>query len=157
MVRRPVLLTVCLMIGSWACDVLSPGEKYSGPLNFEIREGHFVNAPPPPPQIVLGAGTEAEYGCAGYRLDHEFSTSGNLLRVSVSDRVRRPQGPCAAVMTPAGFSQVLPITIGTYWLEFTRAGVTDRHSITVTDTTIEITPIEAHFTHPTALTFPRAN
>jgi hypothetical protein len=101
--------------------------------------------------------TETQYPCLGYRLENEFSVAGNVLRVSVSDRVRKPREGCATAIGPAGFRVVLPITIGTYTLEFTRAGITDRYSVTITETAIEITTIEAQFTQPTALSFPRGS
>jgi len=50
---------------------------------------------------------------------------------------------------------VLPIIEGVYELEFTRAGQTDRY--TLTQTTIVIATREAHFTRPTADTFPRGS
>jgi hypothetical protein len=76
--------------------------------------------------------------------------------VSVSDRVRKPEA-CLTAIGPAGFRVGLPVTVGTYALEFTRDGVTDRYRVTITATTIEIATIESHFTQPTALSFPRVN
>jgi hypothetical protein len=77
-----------------------------------------------------------------------------VLRVNVSDRVREPQ-ICLTAIGPAQFKVALPITFGTYTLEFTRDGVTDRYTVTVTETAIEITTREARFTRPTADRFPR--
>jgi len=100
--------------------------------------------------------TETQYPCLGYWLENKLSVAGSVLHVSVSDRVRKPE-VCAAAIGPAGFRVVLPVTVGTYTLEFTRDGVTDRYSVTITATAIEIATIESHFTQPTALSFPRGN
>jgi hypothetical protein len=155
MARPSLLIGAAALIALGGCDVFGPAERYSGPLSFEIREGYYVDVPPPP-QIVLLVSTETTYPCLGYSLEHGFSASGSVLHVVVSDVVRKPRGYCAAAIGPAGFRIALPVSIGTYVLEFTRDGETDRHSMEVTDSTIQITTLEAHFTHPGAPTFPRA-
>ncbi|HMJ58181.1 MAG TPA: hypothetical protein VK467_03535 [Gemmatimonadales bacterium] len=127
----------------------------SSPLRFSIREGYILDPPPPPTQIGLLVETTTQYPCLGYRLESEFHVSGSTLRVSVSDRVTKPSEVCLTAIGPAGFRVLLPTAIGTYTLEFTRDGVTDRYTVTITDAAIEIAPIEMHFTTPTALTFPR--
>ena len=124
------------------------------PLSFEIREGYYVDSPPPP-QIVLIVSTQTEYRCSNYELAHEFRPAGDLMQVTVFSRVNEPDG-CADLVGPAQFRVALPVTIGTYRLELIRNAVTDRYSVAITDTTIDIATVEAHFTHPIALTFPRA-
>lgn len=154
MARRPLLL-LAAPLASWACDILAPGERYSGQLSFGIREGYYVNPPPPPPHIALILTTATQYPCANYWLESEFSVAGSVLRVDVSDRVRIGE-VCLTAIGPAQYKVALPVTAGTYTLEFGRDGLTDRYSVTVTEAAIEIATIEAHFTRPTAERFPRA-
>jgi hypothetical protein len=139
-----------------ACGIMDSTRDVS-PLSFAIREGYIVDPPPPPLQIGLLVSTETQYPCLGYWLENELSVAGSVLHVSVSDRVRKPQEVCAAAIGPAGFRVELPVTVGSYTLEFARNGVTDRYTVTITDTAIEIATIEAHFTTPTALSFPRGS
>jgi len=143
-----------VLLGALAACGIFDSIRDSSPLTFAIREGHIVDPPPPPSQIGLLVSTETQYPCLGYQLANEFSVAGSVLHVSVSDRVTKPE-VCATAIGPAGFRVLLPVTTGTYTLEFTREGITDRYSVTITATAIEIAPIESHFTHPTALSFPR--
>jgi hypothetical protein len=99
--------------------------------------------------------TETQYPCSNYRLVSALSVTGNVMRVSVSHRVTKPS-ICDDAIGSAGFRAALPNAVGTYTLEFARDGVTDRYSVAITQTEIAITTLEATFTHPTALTFPRA-
>lgn len=154
--RRWVVLVTTLVLAGLACNGDSIYD--ASPLNFEIREGDYV-ASPPPPQIVLMVATQTVYRCTNYGLKHDFTASGDLLHVTVFASVTESQ-PCLDLEGPAGFRIALPVTIGTYTLEFTRLGFglngsADRYSMEVTDSTIEITTLEAHFTTPTAFTFPR--
>ncbi|SRR6266540_383840 len=136
-----------------SCGVVD-STRDASPLSFEIREGYYVDPPPPPPHIALIVTTATQYPCANYWLESEFAGVGSVLRVAVSDRVRTPE-ICLTAIGPALYKVALPITVGTYTLEFTRDGVTDRYTVTVTETVIEIAPRETHFTRPTALRFPR--
>jgi hypothetical protein len=153
MARRPFLVTAVTLIASWACD--GDVVRDASPLTFAIREGYFVDPPPPPPHIALLVATETQYPCMNYWLESELDVGDNMLRVSVSDRVRKP-GVCLTAIGPAQYKVALPITVGTYTLEFTRHGLTDRYSVAVTASAIEITTQEAHFTRPIAVSFPRA-
>ena len=138
-----------------ACDILDSARDTS-PLTFSIREGYYVDPPPPPPHIALIVTTATQYPCMNYWLESEFGVAGTVLRVDVSDRVRKPE-ICLTALGPAQYKVALPVTAGTYTLEFRRDGVTDRYTVTVTETAIEIATIEAHFTHPTAARFPRGD
>jgi hypothetical protein len=92
-----------------------------------------------------------------YHLEGEFSVVGNVLRVAVSDRVTEP-AVCLTAIGPAQYRVALPVsTGGTYTLEFTRDGVTDRYTVTVTESAIQIATVDAHFTRPTATSFPRGS
>jgi len=140
------------LIACWACDWDAVRDE--SPLTFAIREGYFVDPPPPPPHIALLVATETQYPCMNYWLESELDVVDNILRVSVSDRVRKPE-ICLTAIGPAQYKVALPVTVGTYTLEFTRHGLTDRYSVTVTQGAIEITTQEAHFTRPLAESFPR--
>jgi len=150
-------ITTPLLLGALAACGIMDSTRDSSPLSFAIREGHFINDPPPQLQITLLVETETQYPCLGYWLESDLNTAGNVLHVSVSGRVRKPEGACLTAIGPAVFSVALPVTVGSYALEFTRDGVTDRYGVTITATTIEIATIESHFTTPTALSFPRGN
>jgi hypothetical protein len=146
----PVALAVvagCGLLDSWLD---------TSPLSFSIYEGYFVNPPPPPPHIALIVTTETQYPCMNYRLDGALRVAGTTLRVDIPGTVREPR-ICLTAIGPAGFRSALPVTTGTYTLEFRRAGLTDRYLIRVTVDAIEIATIESHFTTPTALSFPRGS
>ena len=147
MAGRLLRLSAVTLIACWACDALAPN-KDVGPPTFEVREVG--------PQIVLFLATETQYPCMNYGLDSKLDVHASTLNVDVSTRVTRPE-ICLTAIGPAMFRAVLPIIGGVYELEFTRAGQTDRYSLTVTHTTIVIATREAHFTRPTADTFPRGS
>jgi hypothetical protein len=154
--RRPALFAALTLIACWGCDILNPGQEYSGQLNFAIREGYYVDFPPPP-HIALILETAKEYECMNYHLEAEFNAVGEVLRVAVSDKVRTPN-ICLTAIGPAQYRVALPVTTGSYVLEFTREGATDRYTVTVTDAAIEVVPIDfTTFTHPKAASFPRGN
>jgi hypothetical protein len=143
-----------VLLGAVAACGLIDSSGDSSPLSFEIREGYYVDPPPPPPHIALILTTATQYPCANYWLESELSVAGSVLHVDVSDRVRIGE-VCLTAIGPAQYKVALPVTAGTYTLEFARDGVTDRYTVTVTDTAIEIATIEAQFTTPTAVSFPR--
>ncbi len=147
-------LLTSVLVGAVACGTTDL-TRDSSPLSFSILEGDYLESPPPP-QIVLMLTTETEYPCSNYRLVSELSVTGNVIQVSVSHRVTKPT-VCDDAIGPAGFRAALPNAVGTYTLELARDGVTDRYSVAITQTEIAITTLEAQFTHPTALAFPRAN
>ena len=155
MTGRPLLLSAATLIACWACDALAPNEDVS-PLTFEVREADYFGTPGTGPQIVLFLATETQYPCMNYGLDSKLDVHASTLNVDVSTRVTRPE-ICLTAIGPAMFRAVLPIIEGVYELEFTRAGQTDRYTLTVTHTTIVIATREAHFTRPTADTFPRGS
>jgi hypothetical protein len=145
-----------VLLGALAACGLTDSLRDSGDLRFAIREGYYVNDPPPAPHIALILETVTTYPCANFQLLSQLVTAGTVLRVNVTDEVVKPE-VCLTAIGPAGFRVALPVTVGTYALEFTRDGVTDRYGVTITATAIEIATIESHFTQPTALSFPRAN
>lgn len=152
MLRRPLLLGTIGVIACWACGMNAVDDN--GSLSFEIREGYYVDPPPPPPQIALILTTATVYPCFNYHLESSFAVAGGTLRVNVSGRVTKPD-VCLTAIGPAQYRVALPVTVGTYNLEFVRDGVTDSYSVTVTDTSIDISTNESHFTQPTAASFPR--
>lgn len=149
------LVTPVLLCAVVACGIMD-STRDSSSLSFSIREGYYVDPPPPPPHIALIVTTATEYPCANYWLESEFSVAGTVLHVDVSDRVRIGE-VCLTAIGPAQYKVALPVTAGTYTLEFARDGVTDRYAVTITDTAIELASLEAHFTRPTALRFPRGS
>ena len=60
-----------------------------------------------------------------------------------------------AVRDASRYKVALPVTVGTYTLEFTRHGVTARYYVAITASAIEIATQEAHFTRPIVESFPR--
>src|SRR6266403_5684226 len=138
MAGRLLRLSAVTLIACWACDALAPNKDVSPP-TFEVGEVG--------PQIVLFLATETQYPCMNYGLDSKLDVHANTLNVDVSTRVTRPE-ICLTAIGPSLFRAVLPIIEGVYELEFTRAGQTDRY--TLTQTRIVIATREAHFTRPTA-------
>ncbi len=155
MAGRLFRLSAVALIACWACDALAPNEDVSL-LTFDVRVVDYFGPPGAGPPIVLFLATETQYPCMNYGLDSKLDVHANTLNVDVSTRVTRPE-ICLTAIGPAMFRAVLPIIEGVYELESTRAGQTDRYSLTVTHTTIVIATREAHFTRPTADTFPRGS
>jgi hypothetical protein len=155
MARPPFLLTAVTLVACWACDVLAPNEDI-GPLTFELGEVDYFGSPGTGPQIVLFLATEQQYPCMNYQLESELAIQADKVHIDVSGRVTIGE-ICLTAIGPAQFRAVLPIAEGTYALEFTRAGLTDRYTLTVTETAIEIATREAHFTRPIAESFPRVS
>lgn len=152
MKRLPVLVALLTLAALPACDVLDPVEA-GDLLTFEVRE---VDWDPPSPRIVLFVSDNKVYPCFNYHIENVLSIQDQSIRVEMSGAVKAPT-ICLTALGPAQIRSPLAIAEGTYALEFARGGVTDRYTLTVTETTIEITTVEARFTHPTASQFPRAN
>ncbi len=156
MAGRSCLLTAVTLIAGSACDTLAPVNESVSPLTFEIREVDYFGTPGAGPQIVLFLATETQYPCMNYQLESELGIEADKVHVDISGRITIGE-ICLTAIGPAQFRAVLPIVEGTYALEFTRGGLTDRYTLTVTHTLIVIATLQAHFTHPTADTFPRGN
>lgn len=89
-----------------------------------------------------------------YQIESQLSIEGDAIRVSMTGAIKEPE-VCLTAIGPAVYRTALGIGNGTYKLEFTRQGVTDRYGIRVTDTNIQIVTLESHFTRPVARSFPR--
>jgi hypothetical protein len=148
------IVTAALLGAAAACGITD--SRDSSNLAFEIREGYYVNDPPPAPQIVLLVETETQFPCMNYGLESDLVIAGTVLRVNASNRITKPE-VCLTAIGPAGYRVALPVGVGSYTLEFVRDGVIDRYGVTITDAAIEITIEDAHFTHPKAVSFPRGS
>ncbi len=151
MTRPPALLAFVALAALPACGILDATPE-GGLLTFEVRE---VNWDPPTPRIVLFVSDDQTYPCFNYLIENELSIQDHTIRVAMSGDVKAPN-ICLTAIGPAQIRSPLPITQGTYALQFVRGGLTDRYTVTITATTIEIRTLEAHFTRPTASQFPRA-
>jgi len=134
------------------CGILDSSHD-SSPLSFSIVGGSYFD-PPEVHHIALIVQTETQYPCMNYQLESSLGVAGSSLRVDVSGRILKPN-VCLTAVGPAVYTAALPLDNGTYSLEFRRGGLTDRYTLTVTTSAIEILTIESHFTHPTASQFPR--
>lgn len=150
--KTNLLVTAAFLVTIGPCNLAtSPGE--TDPLTFEILEGHWVDSPPPP-QIVLRVVTNNEYPCMNYWIESELGVADHTLRVEMSGRITIGE-VCLTAIGPAQYKTALPITEGTYTLVFARDGLTDRYTLTVTEAAFEVATLEARFTGPTAVRFPR--
>ena len=153
MARRTVLFTTVALIACGTSEIVAPIDDV-GPLTFEVREVDYFGPPGAGPQIALFLATEKQYPCMNYNLESTLGIQADNVHVDISGRVTIGE-ICLTAIGPAQFRAVLPIAAGTYVLEFTRASLTDRYTLIVTDTAIEIVTRDAHFTRPTANSFPR--
>lgn len=149
--RSSALYALVALVAITACQAL-PGPPEGGLLTFEVRE---VPWDPPTPRIVLFVSNDSTYPCLNYRIENELTVQNHSIRVAMSGAVSAPN-VCLTAIGPAQIRSPLPIADGTYTLEFVRGGLTDRYVLTVTASAIQITPLETHFTRPTAIRFPRA-
>ena|SRR6267143_4318548 len=122
-------------------------------LTFEVREVDYWS-PGPPRQIVLLVQGDSIYPCMNYQIESDLQVQGRSIRVTMSGAIKAPQ-ICLTALGPAVYRAALGIADGSYTLDFVRRGVTDRYVLNVTQSAIEITPLETHFTRPAAQRFPR--
>jgi len=151
--KTNLFVTAAFLVTLGPCD-LATSSGDTDPLSFAILEGYWVDPPPPPPQIVLRVATNNEYGCMNYQIESELEVADRILRVEMSGRITIGE-VCLTAIGPAEYKTALPVTEGSYTLVFARGGLTDRYTLTVTESAFEITPQETHFTRPTALRFAR--
>ena len=135
------------------CGILDSSSRDSSPLSFSIMGGSYFD-PPEVHHIALIVQTRTQYPCMNYQLESTLGIARNSLRVDVSGRVLKPD-ICLTALGPAQYRAALPLDDGTYSLEFRRGGLTDRYTVFVTTSAIEIATLESHFTHPAADRFPR--
>ena len=153
MARRTVLFTTVAVIACGTSEIVAPIDDVS-PLTFEVREVDYFGTPGTGPQIVLFLATERQYRCMNYQLESELAIQADQVHIDISGRVTIGE-ICLPAIGPAQFRAVLPIAEGMYALEFTRGSLTDRYTLIVTATAIEIVTPDASFTRPTAKSFPR--
>lgn len=151
MKRHPALLALIALAALPSCDMLD-GPAAGDLLTFEVRE---VDWDPPTPRIVLFVSDDKVYPCINYHIDNELRIRDHSIRVEMSGGVTEP-GVCLTAIGPAQIRAPLAIAEGSYMLEFVRRGVTDRYTLNVTEAAIQIAVVDAHYTSPTALSFPRA-
>src|SRR5947208_5864604 len=115
------LLTIRLLAG---CGIVDGRKSDLNPLSFEIREGNYFG--PPQPQIGLIVSTEKQYPCMNYQLDGTLGVAPPTVRVDLFGTVSIGE-VCLRAIGPAQFRRALPVTTGTYTLEFRRNDLTDRY------------------------------
>ena len=150
MTRPPLVLALIALAAAPACKVVA--DAPGGLLTFEVRE---VAWDPPTPRIVLFVSDDKTYPCFNFGIENDLSVQNQSIRVEMSGAITAPS-ICLEAIGPAQIRSPLPIAEGTYSLEFVRGGATDFYTLIVTKSTIQIIPVETHFTRPTALRFPRA-
>jgi hypothetical protein len=151
MTLRPPL-PILALVALQSCSIVDPGPR-AGDLTFEVREVDYWS-PGPPQQIVLLVRGNQDYPCVNYQIESELSIQGNSIRVAMTGAIKEPE-VCLTAIGPAIYRSALGIGNGSYDLTFVRQGVTDRYSVTVTQTSILITAVDSHFTRPAARSFPR--
>ena len=134
------------------CSILDAGPR-SGDLTFEVREVDYWS-PGPAQQIVLLVQDDQAYPCMNYQIESDLSIQDNSIRVAMTGTIKKPE-ICLTAIGPAIYRTALGIGNGAYELAFVRQGLTDRYVVTVTETAIQITTRESHFTRPAARSFPR--
>ena len=140
----PLLLAVFLPLLLSQCDVapqkknnispveqkiiLTVAEQYPGPLTVQD------------PVISLSMRTEKTYGCINYHIAYDFFKVGNGLNFKIFG-VEIGE-ICLPALGPATANEFLHVDDGAYSMRITLRDLYDDYSLTVTDTTILLVPLD---------------
>ena len=133
------------------CGIFDSEPKDLGRFNFEIRENPDLSWTQVP--IELNVATEPQSPCLQYALKGEVGFGSDVVAVTLS-RIQLPSDVCIPSDGPAEFSYPLGFMAvrvdNPFYLTFESAGEVDRYLVMVSDTMIDIAPLHATFTTPTA-------
>jgi len=139
----PIFLSCNILDSNRTGQELSPIE---GNIIFFVHESYQDYNSVGKPRIILGLITEKIYPCFNYEIIQRVKLIGN--RISVNLAGIYISDFCLTALGPASSSSFLDIPAGEYSLNFSYKNVTDRYSLTVTDSSIKLTKLTAQFTKP---------
>ncbi len=140
------LLATALLLLSCGVFDSSEGElkPIEGNLIFRFQEGYQDHGGISEPSIRLSMVTEKTYPCCNWSIRSQVMVQNREILVRVFG-IYVPE-VCYTAFGPAMSQSFLNISTGEYSIYFSYRNVTDRYSLTVTDSSIEITEHASHFT-----------
>lgn len=143
LVAAPLLLLPGCGIFDSSKGELKPIE---GNLIFRFQEGYQDHGGISEPGIRLSMVTEKTYPCCNWSIRSKVTVQKGAILIRVFG-VYVPE-VCATAIGPAAWSSFLDISTGEYSVYFSYRDMTDRYSLTVTDSSLEITEHISRFTKP---------
>jgi hypothetical protein len=142
------LLATSLLLLSCGVFDSSEGElkPIEGDIIFRFQEEYQDHGAIGEPNIRLSMTTEKWYACYNWSIRSQVMVQNREILIRVFG-VYVPEG-CYTAFGPATFRSSLDISTGEYSICFSYRGVTDWYSLTVTDSSIEITEHTSQFTKP---------
>ena len=113
---------------------------------FSIVDSIELSSWTGPRDWILGMSTETIYPCCNWSLEHYIERDHSCITVNLLG-VYEPD-ICLSALGPAGSSSALGISNGAYVLTFAYDGMYDDYSVTVSDSGVVITEVDATFTQP---------
>ena len=142
-----VAAALLLLLG---CGILDSSKgrlkSIEGDLIFQIEEGHLNDAAISDPRIILSMVTEKTYPCCNWSIRYKTAVRNNQISIDVSG-IYAPE-VCATAIGPAASRSFLDVSTGEYSIYFSYRDDTDRYSLNITDSSIEITEHTSRFTRP---------
>jgi hypothetical protein len=149
--------TVVALGALLGCGILD-NDADPGNFNFELREEAPPDTFPGSMSITLIVTTEVQSPCLTQALQGRAGFGSDVVVVSLT-RVPLPNDVCIPSDGPAEFRTGIaygPVTQNsTFYLTFDSGGRTDRYLVMISESTIDIAPLHATFTHALARHIPR--
>jgi hypothetical protein len=152
------LVAALAALGALAgCGISDSNPKDLSTFTFAIRERPdsltWTQVP-----IELVVATEAQSPCLTHALRGDVGFGYDGVAVVLSS-IRMPGDVCVPSDGPAEFRYPIgfgPVRVGNpFYLTFERGGEVDRYLVIVSETAIDIAPLQSAFTHPAARRVPR--
>jgi len=142
-----VAAALLLLLG---CGVFDSSEGELRPLEgnivFRFQEGYPHYDRGSEPGIVLSMATEKGYPCCNWSIRCQVTVQNQEIFILVSG-IHVPAG-CYTAFGPATARKFLGLSAGEYSVQFAYRNLTDSYSLTVTDSSVEITGHTSRFTKP---------
>ncbi len=131
----PALLAAVLS----ACDLMTETQPLRSGVVFALTDGYDLNGTAQgEPVPYLSIRTERQYGCMNYPLLTTVHRSGSTTTLDIEGV--RMGGECLTMVGPALFRTALPLPAGRSTLVLRAAGTEDTYAVSVSDSTIEVSP-----------------
>jgi hypothetical protein len=107
-----------------------------GAIDFDLREDYTQISDVGSPRIQLQLQTQTIYPCCNWGISHSVQVRPGNVGVEV-DGISQPE-ICLTATGPAAAATFLDLANGSYALDISRRGSTDRFTLTVTDVALEV-------------------
>jgi len=108
-----------------------------GAIDFDVRESYTMISEAGAPRIEFQMRTQQIYPCCNWGISHSVQVRPGSVGVEVSG-ISQPE-ICLTATGPAAATTFLDLVNGSYVLDVSKRGSTDRFTLTVTDAVLEVT------------------